>query len=205
MAKIDADDKHSEKWGNERAGTGIGEPPEHVTFSPNRPIPKTSNDRFAMDEPRLSEVLDAVQGARSAFQKLCGEHPSLRVQADSRDLLALDASFQALGNIVQTLEGVVSGGTQIQLVDSILTTSIPIPASGNHVSFADAIIGDMHTLQARLNDVRSNISPLNIQSSTTLMQLLPLGEAMSTRAMIEKYRSIINDACSSQIMCVILS
>jgi hypothetical protein len=156
-----------------------------------------------MDEPRLVEVLDAVRGARSAFQNLCGDRTSLHAQADSGGLLALDVSFQALGNVVETLERVVSGGAQIQLVDSILATPAIVTDSGGPTSLADAIIADMRNLQARLDDVKRTISLSSVQESRTLVHLLPLGEAMSMRGMIDKYRGIISEACSGQILCVI--
>jgi hypothetical protein len=155
-----------------------------------------------MDEPRLAGVLDAVQGARSAFQNLCGERTSLHAQADSGGLLALEVSFQTLGNVVEMLERVVWEGAQIQLVDSILATPTIIADSGRSISLADAIISDMRNLQARLVDVKRTISLSSVQESRTLVQLLPLGEAMSMRGMIDKYRAIISEACRGQIMCV---
>jgi hypothetical protein len=164
-----------------------------------------TNDRFAMNEPRLAEVVDAVQGARSAFQNLCGVRTPSRVQADSRDLQAfkLDVSLQALGNVVEILEGVVSRGTRVQLVEDILAAPALKSGSDNPTSLANAIIADMRNLQARLIDVQCKVSPSSVQNYGTSIELLPLGEAMSMRRMIQKYRSIIGDACSGQIMCVI--
>jgi hypothetical protein len=165
-------------------------------------VPK---NRLAMDERRLADVLTAVQGAQSAFQNLCGNHRLFNTHADSRDLQALDISLHALGNVVEMLDGVISGRAQIQLVDSILAAPALISASGDSTSLADVIIGDMHNLQTRLIAIQRNISPLNDQDSQTLVHQLPLGEAMSMRGMIDKYRSIISEVCSGQIMCVIAS
>jgi hypothetical protein len=145
-----------------------------------------------MDEPRLAEVLYAVRRARSAFQNLCGDRTSLHAQADSGGLLALDVSFQALGNVVEILDGVVSGGAQIQIIDYILVKPAFISASGDSTLLADAIIADMCNIQARLDDVKRTISLSSVQESRTLVHLLPLGEAMSIRGMIDKYRSIIS-------------
>jgi hypothetical protein len=62
----------------------------------------------------------------------------------------------------------------------------------------------MHNLEARFIEVQVEMSRSGSQNSPTLLQLFPQGEAMNVRIMIDKYRSIFSEACSGQIMCVIL-
>jgi hypothetical protein len=183
--------------------TGSG---QLANMLPSQPIERSmSRDRFTVDGNRLAEVRTAVEGTRLAFQNLCNGQRLCQAEVNSRDVLNLDISLQALGNVINILDEVVSDGARIQLVDSLLATSIPISASGNHTLFADAIIADMHNLEARLVDVQGEISHSSSQNSPTLVQLFPHGEALSVRIMIDKYRSIISEACSGQIMCVITS
>jgi hypothetical protein len=151
----------------------------------------------------LASVVDAVQGARLAFQDLCNDRRAIH-GLDSRNFPALDVGLQALGNIVEILNGVNISGAQMNLIRIILAAPVVISASDAQISMADAMITDMRNIERRLSDVRRNIAA-NGPNSSSLEQLLPHGEVVIMRRMVEKYHSMISGASAGQIMCVSLS
>jgi hypothetical protein len=152
------------------------------------------------EEIILSDVVKAVQGARLAFQSMCS-NSGLVYGPYSRDLLALDVNLQALGDIVEILDGVHCSGAQIDFAHSILATPV-ISAFGQQISMAHTMIADMRNLERRLMDVQRDITTADVSNSHPPAQLLATGEAMNIRRMVEKYRSTICGASTGQIMCV---
>jgi hypothetical protein len=148
----------------------------------------------------LSRVAKAVEGAQSAFQALYNNHRGVYAN-DSRDLHALDLSLQALGSIVEILDGANLNEAQIDLFCSILATPVAVPISDEQISLANAMINDLCNIERRLDGVRRNITASG-PNSRNPEQLLPLEETVSMKRMVEKYCSIISGASSGHIMCV---
>jgi hypothetical protein len=156
------------------------------------------------DDNLLAQVVKAVQEVQSAFQSLCRDHKGIQVpDAEPHDLLALDASLQALGNIVEILNNLDKADVQLELVHSILAAPVVVSAPDNQISMANAMIADMRNLKSRLTDVRHNVTTTRSTVSADSAQILSPGEAVSIRRMVKKYRSIIRDVSSSQTLCVI--
>jgi hypothetical protein len=157
-----------------------------------------TTDQLVMDDADLlAQIMSTVRKAQSAFQNLCRDGRAI-YGPDSRDLLALDASLSALGNIIELLEGIESRGGQFDLIHSVLVTSMAPSLSGDMISIAEAIIWDMCNLEKCLVDVQSD----TITRSSASVPLLPPGEAMSIHRMLEKYYSIMNNTSKGQLMCV---
>jgi hypothetical protein len=152
-----------------------------------------------MDEDALlARIVGAVQGARSAFQNMCDRHRIVHAP-DSHDLLALDASLQALGNVVEILESIVSDGAQLVLVNSVLTAPVACTASGDQISLVETIIADMDNLKLRLSKIQQGMVDGSTSSSATI-QSFAIGEVMGIRWMVEKYRSMFSSVSGGQVM-----
>jgi hypothetical protein len=155
------------------------------------------------DDNLLAQVVKAVQEAQSAFQSLCRDHKGIQApDVEPHDLLALDASLQALGNIVEILEGLDKADVQLELFHSILATPVVVSTSNNQTSMANAMIADMRNLKRRLVDVRHDTTTSRSAVSAAPGRLLSSGEVKSVRRMVEKYNSIVSEVSSGQNLCV---
>jgi hypothetical protein len=160
--------------------------------------------RAMVDDDLLAQVANAVQGALWAFRTLCRDHKGYQSSdTEPHDLLALDVSLHALGNIVEILNGLEAADVQLEFVHSILAAPVIVSSPDNQTSMANAMITDMRNLKRRLTDVRHDITNRHSAVSAPSVQILPPGEAISIRRMVEKYHSIISEVSSGQNMYVI--
>jgi hypothetical protein len=148
------------------------------------------------DDAPLSQIVSTIQKTQLAFQKLLHSYRAAHGPDDSQDLLALDVAMQALGTIVEILDGINDSGGQLDLVQWVLRAPAVPSVEGHDISITQALIQDMRNLEQRLINVNRQI----ITDGVT--RLLP-EEATSVRRMVEKYHSIITKVSTGQNLCVI--
>jgi hypothetical protein len=146
------------------------------------------------DDALLPQIVDAVQKTQQAFQNLLS-NPRVAHGTDSQDIQGIGVAMQALGTIVEILEGIESSGVQLELVHKILSNPTALSVSGYNISIAETLISDMRNLEQRMIDMNRRVAPDGMINS-------PPGEAMRIRTMVEKYHSIISQIPSGQTMCV---
>jgi hypothetical protein len=166
--------------------------------------PSLSRQLTVAEDNLLAQVVDAVQAARLAFQGLCSDDRVIHAP-NSRDLLALDAGLQALGNIVELLNGIDRGNRQFEVIQSVLDALVDVSMSANKIPMANAMIADMNNVEKRFIDVRRVIAATNSSDSTASTNPFPPGEAMRICQIVKKYYSIMSEVLNCQILCVIAS